>query len=89
MGLILTGGSIYEIEANFETTEKEIQTTSSKCPWNDAAESLGIPKEWRFCPSGHAAFAEKMQKMLNPDISYKMPKSMPMGDEVCEEITSL
>ena len=81
--------NVHEIEANVETTGKEIRTKSSKCPWNEAVESLGIPKEWRFCASGHAAFAEKMQKTLNPDISYRMPKSMPMGDEVCEEITSL
>ena len=74
--------------ARVETKENEIRTENFKCPWKEAAELLGIPKEWRFCPSGHAAFAESMQKTLNPNVSYKMPKSMPMGDDVCEEITA-
>jgi len=81
--------NVHDIDARVETTENGSRTENFQCPWKEAVEALGIPKEWRFCPSGHAAFAESMQRALNPNVSYKMPKSMPMGDEVCEEITSL
>ncbi len=80
---------VHGIEANVQQTEKESRTEFLKCPWQEALESLGLPKEWRLCPSGHAAFSEKMLKTLNPDISTKLTKSMPMGDKTCEEVSSL
>jgi hypothetical protein len=80
--------TVHDIEGNVETKENEVRTEFLKCPWQAASESLGIPQEWRFCPSGHAAFAERMIKTLIPEVSFKLTKSMPMGDPVCEEISS-
>jgi len=80
--------SVHEIEAKVEAKENEVRTEFSKCPWQEASESIGLPQEWRFCPSGHAAFAERMLKTLFPDVSFKLTKSMPTGDPVCEEISS-
>ncbi len=80
--------SVHGIEANVESTEKEVRTEFLKCPWQEASEALSMPKEWRFCPRGHAAFAEKMLTTMYPDISYNLTKNMPMGDKVCEEISS-
>lgn len=81
--------NVHGMEANVEPTEKEVRTEFLKCPWQEATELLEMPKEWRFCPSGHAAFTERMLKAINPDVSYKLTKNMPMGDKVCEEIATL
>jgi hypothetical protein len=51
-----------------------------------------IPKKgeinWRVCPSGHLAFTESMYKGLNPNATYKMTKTMPSGDQICEGKTT-
>jgi hypothetical protein len=80
---------VHGIEVKTEVKENEIRSECFKCPWRETYESIGLPKEWRFCSSGHVAFAERMFKALNPKISVKMTKSMPMGDSVCEIVTSL
>ena len=81
--------SVHGIKTDIESTKTEVRTEFFKCPWQDALQALGVPKEWRFCNSGHAAFTETMLKTINPDISYELTKNMPTGDDVCEDISKL
>jgi hypothetical protein len=80
--------SVHGIEVKREAEEKGLRTEFVKCPWAEAVEALEMPKEWRLCPSGHAAFAEHMFKTMYPDSSFELSKSMPMGDKICEGKTS-
>ena len=80
--------SVHEIQSNQELKEKELRTEFVKCPWQEAAESFKIPGDWRFCPSGHSAFAVNMFKAMYPDASFQLKRNMPMGDKVCEGIAS-
>ena len=80
--------SVHEIQANQELKQNELRTEFVKCPWQEAAESLGIPRDWRFCPSGHSAFAVNMFKAMYPDASFQLTKNMPMGDKTCEGIAT-
>ena len=70
-------------------TENQIETEFVKCPWQEANTALDIPEGWRMCPSGHAVFTENMYKGLDQKAVYKLTKSMPVGDQICEGITSL
>lgn len=81
--------SVHGIETQMEAEESEGKTTFTKCPWQDAAEALALPREWRLCPSGHAAFTETMLKTLNPGITFRLTRSMPDGDASCEDNVSL
>jgi hypothetical protein len=81
--------NVHGIEVNTKTTENELQTEFISCPWHDALTALDIPKDWRFCASGHAAFTENMYKGLNPNATYKLPQNMPAGDQICEGISSI
>jgi L-2-amino-thiazoline-4-carboxylic acid hydrolase-like protein len=80
---------VHGMASNVEASENQVRTEFTQCPWQEASETLGIPEDWRFCSSGHAAFAENMQKTLNPGISFEMTKHMPAGDKICEEIATL
>ncbi len=90
---LLQAGAIAEtvhgIEANQTMTENQIQTEFVKCPWQEANEALDMPDDWRMCPSGHLAFTETMYKGLDPNAAYKLTKSMPAGDKICEGISTL
>ena len=81
--------SVHGIEAKVEPAEGEIRTEFLKCPWQEASESLGIPVDWRLCPSGHASFSENLLKTLHPEVSFEFTKSMPQGAPICEERTRL
>ena len=80
--------SVHGIQTNQELKEKEIRTEFVKCPWQEAAEAMEIPRDWRFCPSGHSAFAVNMFKAMYPDASFQLIRSMPMGDKTCEGIAT-
>ena len=80
---------VHGIEVKRETSEGEIRTEFITCPWQNASSELNLPKEWRFCASGHVAFTETMFKGLDPNASYKLTKAMPAGAQICEGITSL
>lgn len=81
--------TVHGIEVNTKTTENELKTEFVSCPWNDALTAIGIPKDWRFCASGHVAFTESMYNGLNPKATYKLPQNMPAGDQICEALTSI
>lgn len=81
--------TVHGMEVNQEVSEKEIQTEFVKCPWQDAYIALGIPEDWRLCPSGHVAFTETLYKGLNPDARYDLKKDMPGGASICEATTSI
>ena len=80
--------NVHGIETKQETKENELRTEFLKCPWQEAAESLGLPQEWRLCASGHSAFAEKMFNTMYPGASFELSKSMPAGDKICEGTAS-
>jgi hypothetical protein len=81
--------NVHGIEVNTNTTENELQSEFTKCPWNDALTAHDVPKDWRFCASGHVAFTESMYHALNPNTSYKLLQNMPAGDEICEGRSSV
>ena len=79
--------SIHGIEFSEKVTENTIQSEYVKCPWQEAYIALDMPSDWRVCPSGHLAFTESMYKGLNPNVTYKLTKNMPSGDQICEGTT--
>jgi len=81
--------NVHGIEVNTKATENELQTEFVSCPWHDALTALDVPKDWRFCASGHVAFTESMYKGLNPNATYKLPQNMPEGNRICEGISSI
>ena len=81
--------SVHGIELSEKATENKIQSEFKKCPWQDAYVALDMPKDWRICPSGHGAFAESMYNGLNPDVTFKLSKNMPSGDNICESTTTI
>ena len=80
--------SVHGIEAKQEAKENQVRTEFLKCPWQEAADSLGLPQEWRLCPSGHSAFAESMFNTMYPGASFELSKNMPSGDKICEGTAS-
>ncbi|NNL77065.1 MAG: hypothetical protein HKO68_12090 [Desulfobacterales bacterium] len=80
---------VHGIEVKRETSESGIRTEFIECPWQKATTELNVPKDWRFCATGHVAFTETLFKGLNPKSSYKLTKAMPDGDQICEGITSV
>ena len=81
--------AVHGIEANQKLTENQLQTEFVNCPWQEANIALDMPDDWRMCPSGHVAFTETMYKGLDPKADYKLTKSMPAGDQICQGITSI
>ena len=81
--------NVHGIEANQKMTENQVHTEFVKCPWQEANLALDMPEDWRMCPTGHAAFTETMYKGLDPKAAYKLTKSMPAGDQICEGISSI
>ena len=81
--------NIHGIEANQKLSENQIHTEFVNCPWHEANLVLDMPEDWRMCPSGHTAFTENMYKGLDPKAAYKLTKSMPAGDQICEGISSI
>ena len=81
--------NVHGIEVNTKATENELQTEFVSCPWHEALTALDVPKDWRFCASGHVAFTESMYKGLNPNATYKLPQNMPDGNRICEGISSI
>ncbi len=69
--------------------ENQVRTEFVKCPCQEANVALDMPEDWRLCPSGHVAFTETMYKGLDPKADYKLTKSMPTGDQICEGISSI
>ena len=82
-------GAIAEAVHGIEITENQLRTEFVKCPWQEANAALDMPEDWRMCPSGHVAFTETMYKGLDPKAAYKLTKSMPAGDQICEGVTSI
>ena len=80
--------SIHGIEFSEKVTENTIQSEYVKCPWQEAYVALDMPSDWRVCPSGHLAFTESMYKGLSSNATYKMTKTMPAGDQMCEGTTA-
>ena len=80
--------SVHGIEFSEKVTENKIQSEYVKCPWQEANIALDMPNDWRVCTSGHTAFTESMYKGLHPNATYKMTKSMPSGDQICESTTT-
>lgn len=81
--------SVHGIEANQKITKNELQTEFVNCPWQEANTALDMPDDWRMCPSGHVAFTETMYKGLDSKAAYRLTKSMPAGDQICEGISSI
>ncbi len=86
---IFTSGSIasaiHGMQIKEEKKESQKRVEVEKCPWHDAAEALNMPKEWRFCASGHKAFSTNMLKEISPSANFEMTKDLPSGDAICEE----
>ena len=81
--------AVHGIEVRDEVAQSEIYTEFVKCPWQDAYIALGIPEEWRLCPSGHVAFTESMYEGLIPDAKYELYQNMPGGAAVCTAKTTI
>ena len=81
--------NVHGIDVNRKMAENQLQTEFVKCPWQEANVALDMPEDWRLCPSGHVAFTETMYKGLDPKVDYKLTKSMPAGDQICEGISSI
>lgn len=81
--------SVHGMEVNQEAAEQELYTEFVKCPWQDAYTALGIPENWRLCPSGHVAFTESMYAGLNPEATYELIKDMPGGAKLCAARTRI
>lgn len=80
--------SLHGIEFRREVKEGVLHLEFVKCPWHEACESIGIPDEWKFCPTGHAAYSESMLQSINPLASFDIPKCMPNGDDLCSMVVS-
>jgi hypothetical protein len=81
--------NVHGMDVNRKIAENQLQTEFVKCPWQEANVALDMPEDWRLCPSGHVAFTESMYKGLDPKADYKLTKSMPAGDQICEGISSI
>ena len=81
--------NVHGIDVNRKMAENQLQTEFVKCPWQEANVALDMPEDWRLCPSGHVAFTETMYKGLDPKAAYKLTKSMPAGDQICEGISTI
>lgn len=81
--------NVHGMEVNQKMSENQLQTEFIKCPWQEANVALDMPEDWRMCQSGHVAFTDSMYKGLDPNAFYKLTKSMPAGDPICEGISSL
>ena len=81
--------SVHGMEVNQKIEGNQFQTEFVKCPWHEANIALDMPEDWRLCPSGHLTFTETMYKALDPKGSYKLTKSMPNGDQICEGISAI
>lgn len=75
--------TVHGMEVKQEVTANEFHAEFLKCPWQDAYIALGIPEEWRLCPSGHVAFTENMYKGLTPGARYELSRNMPSGAKSC------
>jgi len=90
---LFTSGSIASAVHGMETVEEKTESQKrvevQKCPWHDAAEALNMPKEWRFCTSGHQAFSTRMLSEISPSATFSMTKDLPSGDSICEELVTV
>ena len=74
---------VHGMKMTDEKIGNTIQSTFTKCAWQDVNNVLGIPDNWRLCQSGHAAFTKSMNKGLNPNAEYELTQKMPSGDQIC------
>ncbi len=81
--------TVHGMEVKEEVTANEFHAEFVKCPWQDAYIALGIPEEWRLCPSGHVAFTENMYKGLTPGARYELSRNMPSGAKACAAKASI
>ena len=67
-----------------EAAEGAHRIEFASCPWNEAAESLSLPENWRLCKSGHDQFVNAMYQAINPGVSMIIDETAS-GGAVCSE----
>ena len=77
------------MKMNEEISGNTIQSTFTRCAWQDVNLVLDIPDDWRLCQSGHVAFTRNMYKGLHPDAEYELTQKMPSGDHICAGKTTI
>ena len=78
-------GPEFEWETVEESPERVVWKVT-KCPWWERDKEIGSVEPPNICPSGHQAWAEEGGKAINPKISHKITKAMPLGDPYCEVV---
>jgi hypothetical protein len=75
-----------EFENEVEESPERVVNRCTKCVWQTGFEQQKVPPEGRTCPEAHQAWAEEGFKALDPRITHRLTKAMPLGDPYCEYI---
>ena len=82
VGDLLTGP---EWEGEFvEQTPERVIWRDTKCPWWERYKEFEVDPVLRTCESGCHAWVGEGLKAVNPKITFKLTKSLPLGDPYCE-----
>ena len=81
----LLAGPEYKIEI-VESTPEKVVIRRPQCPWWNRYVELGVDLTLRGCDSGHVGWMEEGLKELNPKLTYRLTKTLPWGDPICEEV---
>jgi hypothetical protein len=69
-----------------EATPERVVGRIIKCTWMERYKECDIDRAFIPCVHGDQAWGEEGLKAVNPKISYKITKAMPLGDPYCESI---
>ena len=70
-----------------EATAEKVVVRNSECPYWNRMKELGISDD--LCSVGDAAYFNGLAKSLNPKVTVRLNKAMPLGDPYCEWIYKL
>lgn len=69
-----------------EATPERVVSRVTKCVWMERYKECEIDFAFIPCVQGDQAWGEEGLKAVNPKITYKITKAMPLGDPYCEMV---
>lgn len=82
MALALMGPE-FDWEVSEESDTKCVGT-AKKCPWHERAKEQGLKAD--FCGVPHQKWGENAVAQLSDEYTFKMTKSLQLGDDCCEYV---
>jgi hypothetical protein len=79
--------TVHGIVVNHESSQSELKSEFTSCPWQDCYIALNMPNDWRLCPSSHVEFAKNMFQGLSPKANFELSQNMPNGAKTCKAKT--